>query len=804
MTSTSDRPDPPGSPRPNTRGRAGAAASVAAAVGLGAWIAVSAFHPFTPALPLLGLDASWVAAMGEAADEGLRWGTDVAFTYGPASPLVSAYFNAAYLSVTLPLLLATCLTLGACTVLLAVSAGPAVLAGTVVATGLIMALSIGYPDSVFLVLPALPFLIVLSRDRPGPVTVAVAVATAFAVGMIGMAKMSFPLAALPLFLLGDAAAVARRRTPVLTLPCGLGFLAADLLYGQSLADLPGFLRQQGEVVAGYSEAMAAHGSRGELFAFLFACALFVVLSLAVECTARPPRSGSRVAVPLGLAWVLLVLFKAGFVRQDDHTLIAWHGIALAAAVTASARFRPARPRLAAAVSLAAVAGAALFGLSLVGPSATPGDRWAAAAAAGRRIFAAGPAAQAAAAVDLARNPTAFADARRAEKAQRWRELAALAPMPLLKGTVDVIPSQQSRVMASGLDYRPRPSFQEYSTYTPALIAANRAFLEGPGAPEWVLFGPESGFGAMTLDLRYPNLTEGGLWLDLLRAYRPERHVGDLVALRRRDVPVPLVLGEPRSSDVGFGDVVPVAPVSGGAGIRAMFATLDVRPTPLGRLVAFLYKPPPLTIAIRFRDGHERRYRFLSGIGAPGFVLSPLVDNASEFEELADGAPSPPDRTVTGFSIEAPPQLRALLSPRIAVSLRSVLGGDTVMPAAPVSAWASLAAAEGNGPATEEIGTPPSSILNVPVAGLSRVELGFGLALADDAPPGTETLCFAIHPADGTAQTLWRRCLDRALDADHALQSLSLELPPGTAELALETSCRSGCEEGMGGYWAPPP
>lgn len=808
MTFNSERPDPPGSPRPKARARAGATSSaglaVGAAVGLGAWMAVSAFHPFTPALPQLGLDASWVAAMGEAADKGLRWGTDVVFTYGPASPLVSAYFNAAYLSVTLPLLLAACLAFGACTVLLAASAGPAALAGNVVATGLIVALSIDYPDSVFLVLPALPFLVLLSRGRPSPVAVAVAVATAFAVGMIGLAKMSFPLAALPLVLLGDVAAVARRRAPVLTLPFGLGFLAADLLYGQSLADLPAFFRQQWEVVAGYSEAMAAYGGRSELFAFLLACALLMALTLAVEWTARPPRSGSRVAVPLGLAWVLLVLFKAGFVRQDDHTLIAWHGMALASAMTASARFRPARPRLAVGVSVAAVAGAALVGLSLVGPSATPGDRWAKAAAAGRHIFVAGPAAQAVAAVDLARSPRAFADARRAEKAQRWRELAALAPMAQLKGSVDVIPSQQSRVMASGLDYSPRPSFQEYSTYTPALIAANRAFLEGPGAPAWVLFGPESGFGDMTLDLRYPNLTEGGLWLDLLRLYRPERHIGDLVALRRRDAPVPLVLGEPRSSEVGFGDIVPVAPVPERDGISAVFATLDVRPTPLGRLVAFVYKPPPLTIAVHFDDGHERHYRFLSGMGAPGFVLSPLVDNASEFEELADGLPSPPDRIVTGFSIEAPPRLSALLSPRIAVSMRSVTGGHTVTPAAPVSAWASLAAAEGNGPATDEIATLPSSILNVPVAGLSRVDLGFGLALADDAPPGTETLCFAVHPADGTAQTLWRRCLDRARDADHTLQSLSVAVPPGTSELALETSCRSGCDEGMGGYWAPPP
>ena len=82
--------------------------------------------------------------------------------------------------------------------------------------------------------------------------------------------------------------------------------------------------------------------------------------------------------------------------------------------------------------------------------------------------------------------------------------------------------------------------------------------------------------------------------------------------------------------------------------------------------------------------------------------------------------------------------------------------------------------------------------------------GSTVAVYEIAPPGVETLCFAIHPADGTARTLWRRCLDRAREADRLPQSVSLALASGTSELALETTCEAGCGEGMGGYWAPPP
>ena len=795
MTTTGDRAAPA---RP--RGARGVSlGTVAAAVLLGAWLSIAAFHPFTPAVPQPWLDGSWVAALGEAADRGLRWGPDVAFTYGPASTLVTAYFNAAYLPVTLPLLLATCLLFGASTALLAPPRGPLALAGTAAAAGAVAALSIGYPDSVFLVLPLAPFLLRLSRVRTGPVPALVAGATAVAVGMIGMSKTSFPLSAVPLFVLGDAAAVLRRRAPALTLPCALGFLLSDRVYGQNPADLPLFFRQQWEVVSGYSDAMALDGSRGELLAFLLAAAACILVAAGAEWRGAGGRTASRFAVPLGFAWVLLILFKAGFVRQDTHTLIAWHGLALAASLVAWARFRP---RAAAAASLCAVAVAAAFGLAVVGPAADPAVRGGAVVAAAHRVFVAGPAAQLAAAFDLARDPSAFARARRAEKAAAWREIADSAPLPRLDGGVDVIPSRQSRLIASGLDYRPRSSFQEYSTYTPALIAANRAFLSGPRAPDWVLFGPESGFGSMTLDRRYPNLAEGALWLDLLALYRPERHIGDLLALRRRDVSAPLALGAARRSAVGFDEEVAVGPLPDGA--RAVFATVDVRPTLLGRLAAFLFRSPPLTLSARFADGHERVYQFVPGIGSSGFALSPTVNNATEFEALADGAPPPPDRVVTAFSLHAPPRMRALLQPAVAVTLQTVSGGGQAAPPAPDSAWSALSAAEGRAPDGADIGVVPPSLLAVPAAGLPRVELGFGLALADDAPPGAERLCFAIHPADGTARTLWRRCLDRAREADRGPQSVSLALPPGTSELALGTTCEAGCDEGMGGYWAPPP
>ncbi len=768
------------------------------AVILGSWIALSTFAPFTTAVPQLGLDASWVAVMGEAADRGLRWGPDIAFTYGPASPLVTAYFNDAYLTVTLPLLVGTCLLTGLCAVLLA-GRSIATLATVSVCVGLVAACAGAYPDGVFLVLPVFPFLLVLSRDRPSPARSSVAAATAAAVGMVGLAKMSYPLSALPLFLLGDAAALLRRRVPVLAAPCVVGILLADLLYRQSLGDLPVFLARQGEVIAGYGDAMALDGSRLEFWGYLVACAVLIVVTLATERSSVPRHAGSRAVVPLGLTWTLLVLLKAGFIRQDTHTAIAWFGLALAAVPVAIAGLRPVRPLAALAalaVMAAALAVAAPLGLLQAGTRSGPPARDLATAA--LDTFVTRPAAQLAAAWNLASDPAGFAAARRGAAALGWRDIAAQAPLPRLDGSVDVVPSLQSRVIAAGLDYRPRPSFQEYSSYTPGLLAANATFLAGPHAPRWVLFGPETALGQMAVDGRYPNFAEGALWPDLVRLYRPERRIGDLVALERRADPAPVALGPPRKLVVGFDD--PVVIEAGSE--NAAFATVDLRPTPLGRALSFLYRMPILTLSVDFADGHQRAYRFIPGIAAAGFVLSPTVDNASEFVEMAGGVRPPAVRTVTRFSLHAATRFASLLWHPAAVEIRpmSVVAAP---PAQPASAWDALAAGEALAPGAVDVGAVPPSLLSVPVSGLSRVELGYGLALDEGEPAGAAALCFMVHPADGTGQVLWRNCLDRRSEADRAPHALSLALPPGTSEVALDIMCRSGCEEGVQGYWARP-
>ena len=656
--------------RPKHVGRAPALRDAAAAIGLAVWMAVTVFRPFITAVPQVGLDASWIAALGEAADRHLRWGVDVAFPYGPASTLVTHYGNAAYLSLTLPLVLMTCLLFGACAVMLVpadddgLSSGPGTTLAMVAALGLVASSAADFIDSVVLVLPLLPVLLVLGPARARRGATWLAIAMAAVIGAVGMAKIGFPVAALPPFLVADAALLLGRRPPILTVPFLAGFFAGDLAYGQSLADLPAFLRLQAQVVAGYSDAMAFRGSNGEILAFAFSAGLLLALAVAAG-RAAPGRS--RLALPLATALTVIMLLKAGFVRQDLHTTIAWSGLALVGVLLAWTVLHTWRRDAAWAVLACATVGGIVLSSS-ADPGASRTTRVTRALAVEWDRLVSEPTGQLTAAWSLLRHPWASAAALDDAKAQRWQELRELFPLPHLDGSIDVIPSIQSRVLASGLDYRPRPSFQEYATYTPELLAANRVFIQGPRAPDRIIFGQEPGYGSLTIDHRYPNFAEGALWPDLMRLYSPECSFESFLVLRRRAVPSALRLGDLRHATAGFDEAVPVstAPFA-----SATFAKIAVRYTLLGRIAALLFRPVPLRITVTFADGQQQSYRFIPGIGAAGFVVSPMVDDAAAFLRLAQGQEPPVARRVAAFEIHAPTEMRSFVASEIDIAMQSI-------------------------------------------------------------------------------------------------------------------------------------
>lgn len=777
-------------------------ASIAAVLVLTVAAVLLVLRPLSIVLPAGGLDSSWIAVLGEAATRPARWGVDLAFTYGPASALVTRYFTEGYLLWALPAVAGLALVNGLALVLLARRAAvnrrfPGALVFAVVSieiAGLAAELALDQ-DSFIFALALVLLLLDLARPPEDRVAAATVLAGAALLGASAAAKTSYGVVAIGAFAIADARALLGLRRPPLLVPVALAAaLAAFLASGQRIGDLPAYLDLQGQEASGYGEAMYLAFGRLELGLFL--CAASGLVAIVALC--GPAGRGARTAAALGTSFVLAIGVKAGFIRADTHTQIAWSLLGLAGIAVSSAF-----------VLRRSVTGAALLGtcslavLWVIGPllllGATDQPPTLAGLPGTYRDMGGQLATETGAWVRFLRDPPAFIVGARAAKAKAWAEIRASRPLAGLDGSVDMLPSDQSAVLANGLDYRPRPSFQDYSTYTAGLIAANDAFIAGDRAPDWVIFGGGS------LDDRYPTSTEGGLWPELLRFYEPQRRAGPWIALHRRATPLRDVLGPPLRFDVRLGERFTV-PTTG-----PVFAAVTVRKTLLGRLAALLFRPPALGLRVMLAGGNEQNYRFIPAIAAGGFLLSPILTDADGFADLAfglgrdTGAADVVAATVGGshwaglfYDLSVSVELRPVTVSASPPSAEARALSDDL---ARALRWRRLARSLGRGGQLDgdRLFVPAPTTLTVPTAGAHRIRLGFGIADGAWTEGATQGVCFALK-ASAASGPFWRRCLDpKAVAADRGPQTAEIDLLSGLAAVTAETTCPRSCDWGWS-YW----
>ena len=67
--------------------------------------------------------------------------------------------------------------------------------------------------------------------------------------------------------------------------------------------------------------------------------------------------------------------------------------------------------------------------------------------------------------------------------------------------------------------------------------------------------------------------------------------------------------------------------------QKLFASIDIRPSLLGKLKNVLYKSSHLGIAVRLADGSTKYYRLVAGNVSTNFLLSPLIESTEQFSLL---------------------------------------------------------------------------------------------------------------------------------------------------------------------------
>jgi hypothetical protein len=756
-------------------------------------VIVTFFLVMSPIFIQEGMDPSWREALVHARSVNLGFGNQIVYSGGPLSIAYTRIFSS---SLFYEQLLSTLLFSFFYLAFLINAAGRSG-TGLVAVAGTTPFLLGVIPDAVYLGLPFCTSLAGTLRPQKGRNYTVLALGVA-ASAAATLAKFSvFPVALIG-FLVVDALAPGSRRFPIAMVGYGLSMAMIFKLTSPN-GVLTEFIGNSLDFSAGYSEAMSISGSTIEL------CLIFVgaltILGLVMAHEFREVRDGeSRYPAAFGRILIaciyLWACLKGGLVRHDAHAVIAWHGLSLAAAAYCALFWRRFSRGMATAFVILVTAGP-VFTVGAWGRySDRPAFEIVSTQIALRKMDLYGW-------IQFLSEPGRWLVSNDAKRHAASEQLRIQHPLPWLDGTVDTIPSIQSALIAHGLRYTPRPSIQQYATYTRRLIEKNREFFRGDRAPDFVLMAPE------VIDDRYPAFAEGPIWPDLLARYAPQDLVDGLAVLRRRDRPLDLQLRRMQTQRGTVGERLVFEPNIQGA----IFARIDLQPTIIGRLVTMLFKASMLDISVRYVDGTEAHYRFLPAIAREGFFLSPTIASAEDYLELAGGLAETNPRKVKSFVIEPVMLAKWLWAKQFLVTLDAMQDdalradlANTEMTSRAKQRLELLSVLEEARSARLAM-LPIGLFAHAPVKFSVRVDarrnLDVGFGIIDGAWQGdasTDGVCFRVTVPNAPTPA-WERCLDpKQISADRGPQQATIMLPEVADTVELETACRVNCSWDWS-YWS---
>jgi len=565
------------------------------------------FIPFIPEMPGSNLDSSWETAMNQAVAAHLVFGRDVIFTFGPYASVFTTFYHPS--TDVMMLFASTVIVMSYCVALFYIIRPSTLWVLAPVAAFLVVYLQ---REAFLMTLPLAVLFsaheIVWSRKHKLSPLVRTLRASAGLVMVAGLAilpliKGTYGLNVLALGPIVVAVVWRKNRTAALFLVALFPMFMAVFwkASGQPISALPQYFIAQQAIVSGYSSAMSLTGDGAEVW--LFAIAAFATLA-AGSCWAAQQRRALNFLLLFGVGLSLFIAFKEGFVRHDGHAAVAGAAALLIGALLAS------RLPFALGFPVAALSAAVWIAIvsqypDLISPRgmlANIGDNW--------RHAVTGVAAR----VDGHDFRADYQEALR-----KIRNEAALKP---LTGPSDIYPFDQAFLIASGFDWDPRPILQSYSAYTPALLQQNREHLTGSRAPEHILFK------VWPTDYRLASLDDSSSWPILLTSYQFERFDNGFAVLAK----------QPSTSSPTFERVAEIAADFDRAielpqDVDLLWAKIDLVPSLKGRAKEFFYKLRAITIHLKFTSGDTREFRYIPGIGAEGFLLSPWVGDTFGFVSL---------------------------------------------------------------------------------------------------------------------------------------------------------------------------
>lgn len=576
--------------------------------------------PIVRLRPVGGIDGSWQAGIAMALQDGLRWGVDVIFTYGPLGFLAwPQLFDPRLGALAWAFVALAHTSLYVVIVWLSLRNESWSVALPLAVVGALLAMWT-QPTVALAVISLVACVELLRRDSQAdhPLPQPVALVTVAALGVLGatvfLVKLNDGLAILGMALVTSAALTVRRAAlPTYIASAGVGLVVLWLGARQRLPDLVAYVATGREIATGYSTAMGVDDPTRD-WQYIGVAVTAALVGWSLWRAVRGWRWPGQVAAAIAIFLFCFVAYKQAFVRHGGAGFFVLVALVAVWIVPWRRIDRERRALVLAALVLAAL------GTSRVNPFVYVNL--------GGIDLAVGQAVTIATTRDRV---ATIGDARAELRAGYAIPASMLAAMR--GGTVHVEPYETAVLWAyPELTWRPLPVMQPYTAYTERLDRLNAEALASESGPSFILRSTPA-----SIDGRHPYFESPQASLEEVCRFVEIAATDRWQLLARR----PTRCGEPEpvgTVTVAPGELV-VVPREPRADHALVAHVEGIEAGPFAALRAFVHKSP--TWMIRLTD--VGTYRLV-----PETASGPLI--MSSPASLGWGATYRPPTAVRSFAI----------------------------------------------------------------------------------------------------------------------------------------------------------
>jgi len=553
-------------------------------------------------------DMSWAFALNTAVAEHLQIGKDIIFTFGPYASIYTELYHPSTFFITLFGGFLIGLYYGICLIYLSKQRGIISLIGFLFAF-----IAFTYiKDAFFFTYPLLFSACIydyisnknnIDKSKENPKKLLILLILLAPMGLLPLIKGSFTLICFINTLLLSTYLFYKkyRKYAIIVL---LGPLPWCIFFwvisGQSIIAFPFFFINLGSIISGYNEAMSITGSKKEILLYLFGALMVLWIIMRMNESAV-----NKIFLFTSFIFFLFMAFKGGFVRHDGyHVHIASESLVFAGLIV---NFIDLKKYKLYVLCLTVLIWAYIDQNRY---NTTP-----------QKIYHGFYNIYIRSINRLISN-ISF----ETEYTQRLKLIRKEIPIPALPGTTDIYSNDQQYLLASNNIWNPRPIIQSYSAYTPSLAKLNEQHLRKSSAPENILFC------VRPIDNHFPSLEDGLSWPALFDNYTITNIVNDLAYLSKNK----LIKGTSTFYNIREGVNKVGETVLIPHSDAPLFAEINIRLNFLGSLLGIVFKPPPLMLNVKIKNGTNSQYRVSSNMMQSGFFLSPMIMNTRDFVFLATG------------------------------------------------------------------------------------------------------------------------------------------------------------------------